>query len=122
MGFDDYIQGITNHDIQEKVQAIISFIENTYPELETKIAWNHPHFIKQGTFIFALSYAKGHVALAPEAVTVNKFKEEAKEKGYQVTKQLIKIKDKQTINFDLIKKMIDFNIEDKNGYKKYWRE
>mgnify|MGYP001149756112 CR=1 FL=1 len=119
--FEDYLSTIENEEKQQRMAAILAFVSETFPALEGKIAWNHPHFSVHGTFIIGFSYAKNHIAVAPEAVTINKFTSDALSRSYEVTKQLIKIKDTQTIDYDLLKNMIAFNIKDKKDITKYWR-
>lgn len=122
MIFNDFVNAITNDTQREKIKEILDFVSYTFPFLEKRIAWNQPNFIHQGTFILGLSYAKHHIALAPESVAVEKFKDLAESYGYSTTSQLIRIKWEQTIEFDMIKQIVEFNLEDKKGCTTYWRK
>ena len=42
--------------------------------LDTKIAWNQPHFVHEGTFIIAFTHAKAHLSVAPEYKAIDEFK------------------------------------------------
>ncbi len=67
------------------------------------------------------SVAKQHIAVAPETVALDHFDEEIKKAGYIRSKMLFRIKWTDEIDFDLIDKMIEFNIEDKKDMTKFWR-
>lgn len=119
--FETYLADINNPSQALRVKDILDWIQNQYPKLETRIAWSHPHFVYKGTFILALSYAKDHVAIAPEKVAVDKFRSEAEQFGYAASQQLIKIKWGQPVNYELLQQIIEFNLDDKKGYTTYWR-
>lgn len=119
--FNDYIEKIENPTQKIRLKEILDWISSKYPFLEKKIAWNQPHFVHEGTFILGLSYSKAHVAIAPEHVTLIKFKELAEKNHYETTDNIIKIKWTQTVDYDYLAQMIDFNLNDKLGYKTYWR-
>ena len=78
-------------------------------------------FSDHGTFIIAFSTSKQHISVAPEAVVLDLFDDEIKEAGYQRTKETFRIKWTDEIDFDLIDKMIEYNIEDKKDMTKFWR-
>ena len=119
--FEAYIENVDHPAHQKRIKEILDWISTTYPNLEKKIAWNQPHFVNQGTFILGLSHAKEHVAFAPEHVAILKFKDLAEKNGYTVTSQIFRIKWNQDIDYNLLKQIIDFNIEEKKGCKTYWR-
>ena len=118
--FKEYLDQIEDVDKKEKMNQILSWISLNYPNLETKIAWKQPMFIDHGTFIIGFSYAKEHISIAPEVKAIEAFNEKAKDQGYQTTQQLIKIKWKQPINFQLLKEIIDFNIDLKKDIHTFW--
>ncbi|HEL1618559.1 TPA: hypothetical protein TXL63_000358 [Streptococcus suis] len=74
-----------------------------------------------GTFIIGFSVAKAHISIAPETVTMETFAKDIKEAGYDATSNLFKIKEDQEVNWDLLRNIIAFNMEDKKGYDKFWR-
>lgn len=121
MAFEAFVEKMEVASQQQRMKEILDFIGSKYPELEQRIAWNQPHFVMDGTFIIGFSYAKAHIAIAPEHVTIEKFKDEALQSGYSVTNQIIRIQWEQAVNYDLIQKMIEFNMVEKAGYKTYWR-
>jgi len=115
--FEPYLSEIKHSSQATRVKEILDWIHNHFPALETRIAWGYPHFVHKGTFILALSVAKEHVAIAPEKVAVDKFRHQAEMLGYATSQQLIKIKWNQPVNFCLLQKIIEFNLDDKKGYK-----
>ena len=78
-------------------------------------------FVDHGTFIIAFSVSKEHIAISPESKTLQVFEQEIKEAGYKATKMLFRIKWNDEIDFGLIDKLIEYNIEDKKEMTKFWR-
>lgn len=120
--FKKYISEINDEIIKNRFEEILSYITNNYPNLERRIAWNQPMFTNDGTFIIGFSYAKNHIAIAPELVTINHFSEKVKSLGLNHTKMLIQLPHNKEIPFNLIKEIIDFNIKEKEGYQTFWRK
>lgn len=79
-------------------------------------------FTDHDTFIIAYSATKKHVSVAPETVAITAFKEAIEQANYQHTDNLFKITWEQPIDFSLLKKIIDYNIQEKIHYTKFWRE
>ncbi|GAB3801882.1 hypothetical protein GCM10028868_27210 [Virgibacillus kimchii] len=73
------------------------------------------------TYIIGFSAAKQHLAVAPERVGIERFAGEINEAGYNHTKELIRIKWNNPVDYTLLEKMIAFNIEDKADYTTFWR-
>ncbi|MEC6748497.1 DUF1801 domain-containing protein [Marinilactibacillus sp. XAAS-LB27] len=120
--FEDYLESIDDIEQRDRMTEILNRIALTFPNLVPRIAWNQPNFTDHGTFIIGFSIAKHHISIAPEKKALQQFVIEISEDGYTTTKELIKIKDTQEINFDLLEKIIQFNIEDKKDCQTYWRK
>ncbi|WP_341776072.1 iron chaperone [Staphylococcus hyicus] len=122
--FEAFLETIEKPEHREKLQSVIDQLLTDYPQLTLEIKWNQPMLLLKdnGTFILGFSKAKPHFAVAPEKYTRDYFEEEIKKAGYQTTKMFMKIKWTDDVNFDLIHKMIDKNIEDKQHSTKFWRE
>lgn len=120
--FEDYLESIDDIEQRDRMTEILNRIPLTFPDLVPRIAWNQPNFTDHGTFIIGFSIAKHHISIAPEKKALQQFEKEISEAGYTTTKELIKIKDTQEINFDLLEKIIQFNIEDKKDCQTYWRK
>jgi uncharacterized protein YdhG (YjbR/CyaY superfamily) len=52
---------------------------------------------------------------------LNRFDEDIKKAGYRRTKETFSIKWTDEIDFDLIDRMVEYNIEDKKDMTKFWR-
>lgn len=119
--FDDFLATIDDPEQRAKLDDVFAWVRETFPHLEERIAWNQPMFTDHGTFIIAFSVAKAHFAVAPEAVPLEMFNERIQKAGYTQTKQLFRIKWSQDVDYDLLRDIISFNIEDKAGHTSFWR-
>lgn len=119
---EDYLETISNVDNRKKLKDLFENILSTFPTIEVKIAWNQPMFVNKNTYIIGFSVAKNHFAIAPEQVAIESFSDRIIASGYEHTKNIIKINWSTTINYDLIKDIIAFNISDKEGYTTFWRK
>ncbi|MDT8337157.1 MAG: DUF1801 domain-containing protein [Candidatus Izemoplasmatales bacterium] len=119
--FNEYVEKITNDENRERVIEVIEWIEKTYPQLICHIKWNQPMFTDHGTYIIGFSFSKNHIAVAPEKKTVDLFSEEIKSHGIEHSTMFIKFPWNKSFDYDLLKKIIDFNIEDKANISSFWR-
>lgn len=121
MVFDEFLNKIDEADKRAQVGQVLEFIHEEFPELDREVKWNQPFFLNEGTYIIALSVAKHHMSIAPEELTIENFSDQIDAAGYDKTKGLFKIKFSDKVDWELLKDMIAFNIEDKKGYTKLWR-
>jgi len=119
--FNDLLNTIEEPKKRERLEEIFTHISEKFPELEREIKWNQPMFTHHGTYIIGFSVAKHHIAVSPEAEVLDFFEETIKEAGYQRTKMLYKIKWSQSVSYDLLDKMITYNLEDKKDTTSFWR-
>ena len=119
--FNDYLSKIEHPVIHDKMKEILEWVKTTFPDLEPKIGWNQPMFVRKGTFIIGFSYSKKHISVSPEKFTLDKFKDKLKDSNYEATSMIFRIKLDDEINYSLLKEMIEFNIIDKDNYPKFWR-
>jgi uncharacterized protein YdhG (YjbR/CyaY superfamily) len=119
--FQMYLNSIDDPSKKERMESILNYIEKTFPQLIEEIKWNHPMFTDHGTFIIGLSIAKSHIAVAPEAEVIDLFEKEIEEAGYSHTKQLFRIKWTDKVDYDLLRKIVAFNIGNKKDIVKFWR-
>ncbi|ASW44194.1 iron chaperone [Clostridium isatidis] len=119
--FSDFLEKIENPDHRNKLEEILNWIINKFPELNPVIKWNQPMFTHQGTFIIAFSVSKQHIAVAPEDAVILKFAKDIEKSGYEHTKRIFRIKWKNPIDYSLLEKIIQFNILDKADCKTFWR-
>ncbi len=120
---DDFLETIDKETHREKLKNVIQTILENYPELTMEIKWNQPMLLykNNGTFILGFSKAKPHFAIAPEKYTLDTFADDIKAAGYQMTKLFLKIKWTDEVNYDLLYRIIDFNIKDKKDSSSFWR-
>ncbi|WP_181348067.1 iron chaperone [Thalassobacillus sp. CUG 92003] len=120
--FTEFLAGIDSEAQQARTKEIFDFITEHYPNLETELKWNQPMFVDHGTFIIGFSISKNHLAVAPEHIAVKHVEEDIQNAGYDYTKETIRIPWKSEVDYSLLKKMIDFNINDKANCKTFWRK
>ena len=120
--FNSFIESIEKPEDQETMRDIFNWMDENFPKLETTVKWNQPMYTDHGTFIIAFSKAKKHFSVAPEAKTMKQFSERIEQAGYAQTPNLFKIQLTQEINFDLLKDIITYNIEDKKDCSTFWRK
>ncbi|MEK4907815.1 iron chaperone [Niallia sp. FSL M8-0099] len=120
--FADFLAGIDNPEHRSRTEEVLQWVMKKFPNLVPKMAWNQPMFTDHETFIIGFSIAKQHLAVAPERAGIIQFSEAIVQAGYDHTKQLVRIKWDNPVDFSLLEKMIDFNITDKANCKTFWRK
>jgi len=105
-----------------KFEELFIWVKENFPDLELVIKWNQPMYINNGTFIIAFSAAKFHMSFAPEASTILHFNEDIEDAGYVSSKELVRIKWDDKINYDLLYRIIEYNINDKLNCKTFFRK
>ncbi len=120
---DDFLETIDKEAHREKLKNVLQTILENYPELTMEIKWNQPMLLYKdnGSFILGFSKAKPHFAISPEKYTLDTFADDIKDAGYQMTKMFLKIKWTDEVNYDLLCRIIDFNIKDKKDSSSFWR-
>lgn len=78
---DEFLTTIPNDDNRARMVDVLVWVGLTYPELELRIAWNHPMFTHHGTYIIGFSTAPKHMAMTPERATMNRFEQVTRERG-----------------------------------------
>lgn len=119
--FKEYLDNIDEPKKKERMESILKYIKKTFPQLKEEIRWNQPMFTDHRTFIIAFSIAKHHIAVAPEPEVIYHFQKEIEEAGYSHTKGLFRIKCMDKVDYDLLSKIVAFNIESKKDIKTFWR-
>ena len=119
--FNDYIESIRNTNVRKNLESIFNWVDNNYPQFKPVIKWNQPMYTHHDTYIVGFSKAKAHLNIGLEERYVPLFLEDIKKAGYQNTKMLVQIKDNQEVDYNLLKKIIDFIVEDKKDVQSFWR-
>ena len=120
--FADYLSRITNPAQRARVEEILHWIAQRYPDMNPKMAWNQPMFTHHGTFIIGFSVAAKHLAVAPEQAAIARFAQAAAAQGYGLSKELIRIPWDKPVAFALLEEIITFNRLDKVACTTFWRK
>ncbi|TYP79287.1 iron chaperone [Paenibacillus methanolicus] len=120
--FADFISKIDHPIHRARTEEVLNWVHRQFPILQTKVAWNQPMFTDHDTFIIGFSVAKPHLAVAPEKAGIQRFSADIVQAGYDHTKELVRIPWGSEVDFDLLERMIAFNIEDKAGCTTFWRK
>jgi uncharacterized protein YdhG (YjbR/CyaY superfamily) len=103
MEFPDNIKKILN-----KVRKTIS---EAAPMSKEKISWRMPTFYLNGNLIHFAAH-KSHLGIYPGPEAITTFNEELK--NYKTSKGAIQFPFNKPIPYDLIKKIVVFNIKNRN--------
>ena len=120
--FKDFLDQITDPAQRARTQEVLSTVAERFPQLGTRIAWGQPTFTHHDTFIISFSLARQHLAVAPELPAIEHFEQELKEKGYAATTMLFRIPWNKEIDWDLLSRIIQYNIDGKKDCQTYWRK
>lgn len=119
--FEGYLNAMGEPEQRAMMAEILDWVKEKYPELNTRIAWNQPMFTNHDTYIIGFSHSKKHISMAPEVKPIKEFKDQIEASGLSHTDNIIRITWKDPIPYELMETLIDYNIEDKAGYTKFWR-
>ncbi|WP_047982388.1 iron chaperone [Ornithinibacillus contaminans] len=120
--FNEFLAKIDNPDQRYRMEEVLSWVNNNFQGLEPVMKWNQPMFTDHGTYIIGFSAAKNHFSVAPERVTMERYLDDIVNAGYDHTKELIRIKWSEPIDYSLLGKIIEFNRMDKAEYTNFWRK
>ena len=56
--FEEYLETIDEIPHRDQMEHILNWVEENYPGLDRKIAWNQPMFTHEGTYIIGFSHSK----------------------------------------------------------------
>lgn len=120
--FEEYVEEIESPDHRERTREILKWVMDTFPHLQPQIKWNTPMFTHHESFIIGFSTAKGHMSVSPEQVGMKRFAEAIAQANYSATKGLFRIRWNQPVDYELLEKIISFNIQDKSEDTHFWRQ
>lgn len=119
--FEDFLDRIENPSHRARVAEVLEWVSKNYPDMEHKIGWNQPMFTHHGTFIIGFSVSKHHMAVSPEQAGIAHFSGEIISAGYEHSNNLMRFPWDKPIDYELLRRMIDFNIAEKEDTKTFWR-
>lgn len=120
--FEDYLSTIKHGQHRTRMQDILGWVKENFPDMMPKIAWNQPMFTDHGTFIIGFSVSKQHIAVSPEAKAMEKFSVEIAASGYSQSSNIFRIRWEQTVDFSLLERIIQYNQRDKADCTSFWRK
>ncbi|MDR2897141.1 MAG: DUF1801 domain-containing protein [Propionibacteriaceae bacterium] len=118
---DEHLNNLTRPNHAARLREIFAWIASEFPQLESRIAWNQPMFTDHGTFIIGFSDAADHINFSPEPEAIAPFVDAIKAAGYSMGKRIVRIPDAVAVDYDLLGKIIAFNIADKADVATFWR-
>ncbi|SEO65714.1 iron chaperone [Paenibacillus sp. OV219] len=120
--FAEYLAGIKDPLHRARTEEVLSWIIERFPSLVPIIAWKQPMFTDHDTYIIGFSVSKQHMAVAPERAGMARFAEEIAQSGYDRTDLLFRIKWGSPVDYELLKRIIEFNMLDKADCSTFWRK
>lgn len=105
---DEYLAGFPD-EVREILQKIRTTIHKAAPGAEEKISYQMPTFTLKGDYLIYFAGYKKHVGLYPTPIGDTEFKEELS--VYASGKGTVKFPFDQPIPFDLIRKMVKFQVK-----------
>src|SRR5699024_4198802 len=116
----EYLDTIPNDENRAKLEQVIQWVTETYPDLKVEIKWNQPMMTHNGTFIISFSASSKHFSIAPELQVLEEFRDKLTEAGYSHSKALFRILWKQDVNYPLLEEIIERSIKFKKGSTTFW--
>ncbi|WIK64727.1 iron chaperone [Gleimia hominis] len=119
---EEFLATIDHEDHRARMVEVLQWVESHYPTLQMRIAWSQPMFTMDGTFIVGFSAAKKHMAIAPERAGILHFEDEFEARGVDHGKMFVRQPWAKPFDFDLLGRLIEFNMQDKQGCTTFWRK
>ncbi len=118
----EFTTTLSNQAQIERIEAISAWIHRKFPQLKLEIKWKQPMWLDHGTFIIAFSVSKNHISVSPEQKGIALFKDDLINSGYVTSKMLFQIQNEQDVPYELLSKMIEYNMIDKANCHTFWRD
>lgn len=91
----------------DTLRRVIEVILQHFPALEARIAWNVPQICRGSDYVFSVSAAKHHLALAPWSVDViDAFRPRLKARGFVVKKNLFQVPSDWAVDTALLSELV----------------
>ncbi|PBB06193.1 MULTISPECIES: iron chaperone [Salimicrobium] len=119
--FEKYLETLTAPEARVRMEEVLTWMREEFPQLNERIAWNQPMFTDHGTYIIGFSASKKHMAVSPEKEGITHFSKEIEDAGYRHTKMLLQIPWAKPVDYKLLKRMISYNIAEKKNCTSFWR-
>jgi uncharacterized protein YdhG (YjbR/CyaY superfamily) len=110
----DYIHSFPEH-VRVKLEELRSAIKEVVPEAQEKISYQMPAFFLNGILVWFAGYSR-HIGFYPKASGIAAFESELSE--YKHAKGSVQFPMDDSLPIDLIKKIVQFRIEENLKNKK----
>lgn len=119
--FNDFLANLNNDNQRNKLIDVFDWIDMTFLKLEKRISYGQPTYTDHGTFIISFAAFKHYIYINSEMVVVDAFETLIKNLGYELGKGIIKVKNDLQIDFELLRRIINKQVEEKKDCQKFWR-
>lgn len=103
---EDYLASLPSTKAQT-LRSVLDFVLREFPDLEARVAWNVPQIHRDGDYVFGVSSAKTHLAVAPwSSKIVEHFTSRLERDGYVVRKNLFQVPDDWEMDQALVKDLV----------------
>lgn len=117
----EFLSSVPEGPKRERIAEVLDWAQATYPSLELRIAWNAPMFTHHGTFIIGFPAAQNHMSVAPEGATMEHFAHCMKERGTDHTAMLVRQPWSAPVDYELLARLIDYQLATKEHVTSFWR-
>lgn len=117
----DYLVTIDDEAHRAKLAEILDWVTTTWPELEPVVKWKQPMFTHHGTYIIGFSVFAKNIAVSPEQVGIEQFRDAIDAAGYTATQRLFRIPWDAPVDRGLLRDMIEWQLAGKADITGFWR-
>ena len=118
---DEFLDAVDTPAQRAKVQEILDFVAETWPDMELVVKWNQPMFLHHGTFIIGFSVFPKNVAVGLEPVVMERLQRDIEKAGYTTTRRLFRISWDDPVDYALLTRIIELQIAEKADVSGLWR-
>ena len=117
----EFLAAVSVPERRAKVEDLLSWVAESWPELELAIKWNQPMFLHHGTYIIGFSVFPKNIAVGPEIAMIDRFRKDIEASGYTTTQRLFRIAWNDPIDYALLTRIVDTQIVEKSTLTTLWR-
>jgi uncharacterized protein YdhG (YjbR/CyaY superfamily) len=121
-GLSEFLNRVADPEHRARLAQVYAWTAERFPELALEIKWNQPMFTHHGTFVVSYGAAKPHLSVAPEGACLDHFEGEIVRAGYARSREHLRIPWTSPVEYELLARMIEFNIADKAETRTFWRK
>ena len=104
-----------------KLEEILGWVAQTWPELELAMKWNQPMFLDHGTYIIGFSVFAKNIAVGVEPELMDRMRSDIEAAGYTTTQRLFRIAWDDPVDHALLTRIIETQIAEKATVSGLWR-